>query len=78
MLVLGAISGKSMDGVDVALFDSDGVGPGDAWAGRTYPSPDALRRDLLAARARAVLALSLPETTGCRAPTPGGEFFEAA
>jgi anhydro-N-acetylmuramic acid kinase len=30
----------------------------------------------LAARSRKGLPLSLPSTTGCRAPTPGGEIFE--
>lgn len=44
---VGAISGTSMDGIDVALVDSDGreqVTPG---PGRTYPYPPALRAELL-------------------------------
>ncbi len=44
---VGAISGTSMDGIDVSLVDSDGrdrVIPG---PGRTYPYPDALRAELL-------------------------------
>jgi len=47
MLVLGAISGTSMDGIDVALLDTDGIGPGHARAGRTYPYDAGLRQALL-------------------------------
>ncbi|MCZ8122543.1 MAG: anhydro-N-acetylmuramic acid kinase [Magnetospirillum sp.] len=47
MPVLGAISGTSMDGIDVALLDTDGEAPGRALAGRTYPYDAALRAALL-------------------------------
>ncbi|WP_406856262.1 anhydro-N-acetylmuramic acid kinase [Alsobacter sp. KACC 23698] len=45
---IGAISGTSMDGIDVSIVDTDGdarVTPG---PGRTYPYSDALRAQLLA------------------------------
>jgi anhydro-N-acetylmuramic acid kinase len=48
MLVLGAISGTSMDGIDVALLDTDGEGAIRALAGRTYPYRPDLRTALLA------------------------------
>ncbi|MET0605753.1 MAG: anhydro-N-acetylmuramic acid kinase, partial [Beijerinckiaceae bacterium] len=44
---IGVISGTSMDGIDVAIVETDGdriVRPG---AGRTYPYPAALRAELL-------------------------------
>jgi anhydro-N-acetylmuramic acid kinase len=48
MLVLGSISGTSMDGIDVALLDTDGAGTIRALAGRTYPYEPVLRAELLA------------------------------
>jgi anhydro-N-acetylmuramic acid kinase len=45
---IGVISGTSMDGIDVALVETEGraqVRPG---AGATYPYPENVRRDLLA------------------------------
>ena len=50
MLVLGSISGTSMDGIDVALLDTDGAGTIRALAGRTYPYDAALRALTPAAR----------------------------
>ena len=47
MRVLGVISGTSMDGIDVALLETDGEGAGRALAGRTVPYGPALRADLL-------------------------------
>lgn len=47
LTAIGAISGTSMDGIDVALLETDGIGPGHARAGRTYPYRADLRRDLL-------------------------------
>jgi anhydro-N-acetylmuramic acid kinase len=47
LLAVGSISGTSMDGIDVALVETDGedlVRPG---PGATYPYPAPLRRDLL-------------------------------
>ncbi|WP_342359135.1 anhydro-N-acetylmuramic acid kinase [Terrarubrum flagellatum] len=44
---IGVISGTSMDGIDVSVVETDGdrvVKPG---PGRTFPYPNALRRDLL-------------------------------
>jgi anhydro-N-acetylmuramic acid kinase len=53
---LGAISGTSMDGIDVALVETDGRDHVVALAGATYPYPAALRsqlQDFLAAPERA-------------------------
>jgi anhydro-N-acetylmuramic acid kinase len=47
MRAVGSISGTSMDGIDVAIIETDGrekVSPG---PGRTYPYPSDLRRRLL-------------------------------
>jgi anhydro-N-acetylmuramic acid kinase len=47
MRAIGSISGTSMDGIDVAIIETDGrekVSPG---PGRTYPYPSELRRRLL-------------------------------
>ncbi len=48
VVAVGAISGTSMDGIDVAAVETDG----EAWlrpgAGATYPYAETLRRDLLA------------------------------
>jgi anhydro-N-acetylmuramic acid kinase len=57
---LGAISGTSMDGIDVALVETDGdqiVSPG---AGRTYPYRPQLREQLLAVIADALTAERAP------------------
>jgi anhydro-N-acetylmuramic acid kinase len=43
---IGAISGTSMDGVDVALIRSDGEARLEAGPGATYPYPDAVSRAL--------------------------------
>lgn len=53
---IGVISGTSMDGIDVALVDTDGDLLVKAGPGRTYPYPEALRArllDILADPARA-------------------------
>ena len=60
---LGAISGTSMDGIDVALVTTDGdrqVTPG---PGRTYPYEPALRAALQAAATRQ--GIDLPEGVYC-------------
>lgn len=44
---LGAISGTSMDGIDVALVETDGEAQVSRLGGRTLPYPDDLRADLL-------------------------------
>jgi anhydro-N-acetylmuramic acid kinase len=44
---IGAISGTSMDGIDVALIETDGQFAVRPRAGRTYPYPEALRARLL-------------------------------
>jgi anhydro-N-acetylmuramic acid kinase len=44
---IGVISGTSMDGIDVALVETDGVSVAGTGPGRTYPYPEDLRRDLL-------------------------------
>jgi anhydro-N-acetylmuramic acid kinase len=43
---IGAISGTSMDGIDVALIRSDGEARLEAGPGATYPYPDAVSRAL--------------------------------
>ncbi len=48
MRAIGVISGTSMDGIDVALVETDGEEALRTGPGRTYPYPDALRRALLA------------------------------
>lgn len=45
---IGVISGTSMDGIDVALVETDGDGALRTGPGRTYPYPAALRAALLA------------------------------
>lgn len=45
---IGVISGTSMDGIDVALVETDGEEGLRTGPGRTYPYPEALRRGLLA------------------------------
>jgi anhydro-N-acetylmuramic acid kinase len=44
---IGCISGTSMDGIDVAMVETDGVTVARAGPGRTYAYPPALRRELL-------------------------------
>jgi anhydro-N-acetylmuramic acid kinase len=44
---IGVISGTSMDGIDVALIETDGVSVSGTGPGRTYAYPEALRRELL-------------------------------
>ncbi len=48
LTALGAISGTSMDGIDVALLDTDGEGHVVPRGGATYPYPAALRETLIA------------------------------
>src|SRR3954454_12412074 len=43
---IGIISGTSMDGIDVAMVETDGHRVRPASEGRTYPYPEALRREL--------------------------------
>lgn len=60
MKAIGVISGTSMDGIDVALVETDGdrtVAPG---PGRTYPYPESTRSKLLAVVAEAERARSEP------------------
>lgn len=45
---IGAISGTSMDGIDVAMVRTDGIVVRTSGAGRTYPYSPALRAELLA------------------------------
>lgn len=44
---IGCMSGTSMDGIDVAMVETDGVILSEAGPGRTYAYPPAVRRDLL-------------------------------
>ena len=44
---IGVISGTSMDGIDVAVVDTDGDAVVEAGPGRTYPYPETVRRRLL-------------------------------
>ena len=48
MRAIGIISGTSMDGIDVALVETDGEAMLKTGPGRTYPYPVELRRELLA------------------------------
>jgi anhydro-N-acetylmuramic acid kinase len=48
ILAVGAISGTSMDGIDVALVETDGEGVARPGAGATYPYPPDLRAQLQA------------------------------
>lgn len=48
MRAIGIISGTSMDGIDVALVETDGADALTTGPGRTYPYPAELRRALLA------------------------------
>lgn len=50
---IGVISGTSMDGIDVAVIETDGENLVRTGAGHTYPYPPALRRELLAVAADA-------------------------
>lgn len=53
---IGVISGTSMDGIDVALVETDGEDALRTGPGRTYPYPGELRRALLALAADAARA----------------------
>jgi hypothetical protein len=57
---LGAISGTSMDGIDVALIATDGRQAVTPRAGATYPYPAALREELQAIVAAPAIAESAP------------------
>ncbi len=59
---IGVISGTSMDGIDVAIVETDGEEALRVGAGGTYPYPDALRRELLAIAADAPRAEHDPLT----------------
>jgi anhydro-N-acetylmuramic acid kinase len=45
---IGAISGTSMDGIDIAVIRTDGVAAVETGPGRTMPYPPVLREELLA------------------------------
>lgn len=47
LAAIGAISGTSMDGIDVALLRTDGERVRRTGLGKSYPYPDALRTELL-------------------------------
>jgi len=49
VLALGLMSGTSMDGIDVALLETDGRGTARPLGGRTFPYPEAFRKRLAAA-----------------------------
>ena len=57
---IGVISGTSMDGIDVALVETDGEAALRTGPGRTYPYPEALRRALLALAADPARAEASP------------------
>jgi anhydro-N-acetylmuramic acid kinase len=57
---IGVISGTSMDGIDVAVVDTDGDAVVEAGPGRTYPYPETVRRRLLDLVADPVRARSDP------------------
>ncbi len=57
---IGVISGTSMDGIDVAVVDTDGDRQVQAGAGQTYPYPQALRDKLLRLIAEAERAQTEP------------------
>ncbi|HEX2216789.1 MAG TPA: anhydro-N-acetylmuramic acid kinase [Xanthobacteraceae bacterium] len=59
---IGVISGTSMDGIDVALVETDGGLKVSAGAGGTYPYPPGLREELLAVIADPAAAESVPLT----------------
>ncbi|PWB64081.1 MAG: anhydro-N-acetylmuramic acid kinase [Bradyrhizobiaceae bacterium] len=59
---LGVISGTSMDGIDVALVETDGRAQVKPGPGATYPYPPELRERLLAVIADAASAESAPLT----------------
>lgn len=70
MTAIGTISGTSMDGIDIALLRTDGMGIVDAGPGRTLPYPAALRADLLALLADPSIAETDPlETLESRVTT---------
>jgi anhydro-N-acetylmuramic acid kinase len=47
LTAIGVISGTSMDGIDVSIVETDGDQFVNAGPGRTYPYPEAVRRQLL-------------------------------
>ncbi|MBL8697834.1 MAG: anhydro-N-acetylmuramic acid kinase [Alphaproteobacteria bacterium] len=57
---IGVISGTSMDGIDVAVVETDGENAVRTGPGHTYPYPPALRRELLAIAADAQRAEHAP------------------
>lgn len=57
---IGVISGTSMDGIDVALVETDGSESVRTGRGHTYPYPPALRKELLAIAADAARAEHAP------------------
>lgn len=57
---IGVISGTSMDGIDVALVETDGVTVRATGPGRTYPYDAALRAELIALLAEAQRAQHEP------------------
>jgi anhydro-N-acetylmuramic acid kinase len=63
MLALGLMSGTSMDGVDVALIETDGEKVYNRGPGATYPYPGAIRDVIAAAVTEAASSHGRPDRT---------------
>jgi anhydro-N-acetylmuramic acid kinase len=62
LLALGAISGTSMDAIDLALIRTDGEGVVEPIAGAAYPYPPELKQRLIAALVNPEIAETAPLT----------------